>query len=108
MDGFQPNALWMGRGAEDFEASSALGGFFDARGDYGLVAANPFGVGHFEGKKRGPGHRLKKGESLVLLYRFLFHSGDAASVDIDRCAKKFASIAPSSEAVQPNKSKDGR
>ena len=53
--------------------------------DYGLVAANPFGMSDFEkGKhKRGAGnHNVKKGESLNLQYRFVFFAGTAEEADI--------------------------
>lgn len=53
--------------------------------DYGLVAANPFGMSDFEkGKhKRGAGeYTVKQGESLNLRYRFVFFAGTAEEADI--------------------------
>ncbi|MFK7789335.1 MAG: PmoA family protein [Phycisphaeraceae bacterium] len=53
--------------------------------DYGLVAANPFGISDFEkGKhKRGAGeYTLKQGETLKLQYRFVFFAGTAEEADI--------------------------
>jgi len=53
--------------------------------DYGLVAANPFGISDFErGKhKRGAGDfTLKQGESLNLRYRFVFFAGTAEEAKI--------------------------
>lgn len=51
--------------------------------DYGLVAANPFGVNHFEGKPDGSGDMtLKAGETMTFRYRFLFHPGDADSAKV--------------------------
>lgn len=51
--------------------------------DYGLVAANPFGVNHFENKPDGTGDMtLKSGEEMTFRYRFLFHPGDAKSAKI--------------------------
>lgn len=53
--------------------------------DYGLVAANPFGMSDFErGKhKRGAGeYTLKQGETLGLRYRFVFFAGTAEQADI--------------------------
>ena len=53
--------------------------------DYGLVAANPFGISDFEkGKhKRGAGkYTVKQGESLNLQYRFVFFAGTAEEADI--------------------------
>jgi hypothetical protein len=51
--------------------------------DYGLVAANPFGIHNFEGKKKGVGDfKLKKGEQQQFRYGILFHEGDAQAADI--------------------------
>jgi hypothetical protein len=43
---------------------------------YGLFAANPWGLGDFTGVKQDGSHKMKKGESLSLRYRVIFHSGD--------------------------------
>jgi hypothetical protein len=43
---------------------------------YGLFAANPWGLGDFTGGKHDGSHTMKKGESLALRYRVIFHSGD--------------------------------
>ena len=52
--------------------------------DYGLVAANPFGVSHFLKKKRGAGnYTLKKGESLTLKYLFVFTQGEVSKEDME-------------------------
>ena len=47
--------------------------------DYGLFAANPFGVHDFENKKdERPGeHAMKKGDEITLRYRILLHEGPA-------------------------------
>lgn len=59
--------------------------------DYGLIAANPFGLHDFEKKPAGAGdHTIKKGESLKLSYRWLFHAGDTAAAKIDERWKKWA------------------
>ena len=51
--------------------------------DYGLIAANPFGIHNFEGKKKGVGDfKLKKGEEQQFRYGILFHEGDAQAADI--------------------------
>ena len=51
--------------------------------DYGLIAANPFGIHNFEGKKKGVGNfKLKKGEEQQFRYGILFHEGDAQAADI--------------------------
>jgi len=45
--------------------------------DYGLFAANPFGVHYFEGKPEGTGDlAVPAGKSVTLKYRFYFHKGD--------------------------------
>jgi len=45
--------------------------------DYGLFAANPFGVHDFEKKPAGTGDiTIPAGESLTFKYRFYFHKGD--------------------------------
>ncbi len=50
---------------------------------YGLVAANPFGMHHFEGKEKGAGDfKLAKGESVRFQYRIVLHSGDAEAAKI--------------------------
>ncbi len=44
---------------------------------YGLFAANPFGLHHFQNTEEHIGEfTLPEGESIVLRYRFLFHKGD--------------------------------
>lgn len=51
--------------------------------DYGLVAANPFGVHDFERKPKGTGDlKLKSGDKLNFKYRFLFHIGDVKTAQI--------------------------
>ena len=45
--------------------------------DYGLFAANPFGIHDFEKQPAGAGDlKLKSGESLTFRYRFYLHAGD--------------------------------
>ena len=45
--------------------------------DYGLFAANPFGVHHFENKPKGTGDfTLPAGQSITFRYRFYLHKGD--------------------------------
>ncbi|MES2705606.1 MAG: PmoA family protein [Verrucomicrobiota bacterium] len=51
--------------------------------DYGLIAANPFGLHDFEKAPKGAGdYTIKKGGSLTLRYRWLFHTGDAKTARI--------------------------
>lgn len=49
--------------------------------DYGLVAANPFGVRDFERKGSGD-FKIEKGKSVTFKYRFLFHTGDTKAVKV--------------------------
>jgi hypothetical protein len=45
--------------------------------DYGLLAANPFGVHHFENKPKGTGDfTIPAGQSVTFRYRFYLHKGD--------------------------------
>ena len=47
--------------------------------DYGLFAANPFGVHDFEKKPKGTGdYTLPAGQSITFRYRFYMHKGDDA------------------------------
>ena len=59
--------------------------------DYGLVAANPFGVSYFERKKRGTGDmKIVSGKSVTFRYRFLFHKGDHKQANIPAAYAEFA------------------
>ncbi len=61
--------------------------------DYGLFAANPFGVHDFENKREKVGeHRMKKGESFTIRYRVLFHKGDADAAGIADAFKNYAEM----------------
>ena len=45
--------------------------------DYGLIAANPFGLSYFEKKPKGAGNfTIKRSFSRSFRYRFVFHQGD--------------------------------
>ena len=45
--------------------------------DYGLFAANPFGIHDFEKKPAGAGDlKVAAGEKITFRYRFFFHAGD--------------------------------
>ncbi len=51
---------------------------------YGLFAANPFGVHHFEKAKKGTGDwRIPAGGELRLRYRLLFHGGEVSAEQLD-------------------------
>ncbi len=60
--------------------------------DYGLFCANPFGIHSFEqGKPAGAGaHTVQPGGSLTLMYRLVFHSGDAEQAQIARRWSEYA------------------
>ena len=59
--------------------------------NYGLIAANPFGVRHFENKPKGTGDlKIPSGESRTWRYRFVFHEGDAEQAKIPELYKQFA------------------
>jgi hypothetical protein len=51
--------------------------------DYGLFAANPFGVHDFEKKPKGTGdYTLPAGQSITFRYRFYMHKGDDAQARV--------------------------
>jgi hypothetical protein len=51
--------------------------------DYGLFAANPFGVHDFEGKPESTGDvKISNGQSLTFRYRLFFHKGDEKQAQV--------------------------
>ena len=60
--------------------------------EYGLFAANPFGVHEFErlDDRQAGNHSLSTGESFTLRYRVLFHKGNAAEANIAEAFKEYA------------------
>jgi hypothetical protein len=59
--------------------------------DYGLVAANPFGLSHFLGQPRGSGdYTLKSGKDLRFRYRVVFHEGDTKQAEIAQLFEQYA------------------
>lgn len=61
--------------------------------DYGLFAANPWGIHHFEGAPKGKGEmRLAKGKSITLRYRFYFHTGTSEQAGVAQQYAKFARL----------------
>lgn len=59
--------------------------------DYGLVAANPFGIHDFEKKPAGTGDfKIQKGDSATFKYRVLFHKGNREEAGVEEQFKKFA------------------
>jgi len=63
--------------------------------DYGLFAANPFGLHDFTKSPKGAGRfELAKAESLTLRHRWILHEGDA---DDARIASRFAAWAKAAD-----------
>ncbi len=59
--------------------------------DYGLFAANPFGVHYFEGKPEGTGNIvIPAGENLTFRYRFYFHKGDEKQAKVVERYREYA------------------
>jgi len=59
--------------------------------DYGLFAANPFGVHNFEGKPKGTGDiTIPAGENLTFKYRFYFHKGDTKQAKVAEHYREYA------------------
>jgi hypothetical protein len=51
--------------------------------DYGLFAANPFGVHDFEKKEKGAGDlKIANGQSVTFRYRMIFHQGDTTQAKV--------------------------
>lgn len=56
--------------------------------DYGLCAANAFGLKYFTGNKKNTGDiTLKSGESLSFSYRLVFHKGDPKTAKVETIFK---------------------
>jgi len=65
--------------------------------DYGLFAANPFGIHDFEKKEKGAGDlKVPAGGSLTFKYRVILHPGDAKAADV---AGRFAEYARETRAA---------
>jgi hypothetical protein len=59
--------------------------------DYGLFAANPFGLHDFNGRKGDKGDvTLKPGETLKLRYRVIFHKGNEKDARIAESFQEYA------------------
>jgi hypothetical protein len=53
--------------------------------DYGLFAANPFGIHDFERKPAGTGDLVvPAGESITFRYRVIFHQGNTEEAGIEK------------------------
>ena len=58
---------------------------------YGLVAANLFGLHHFEGKQKGEGDfTVKSGDDVTFRYRIVLHEGDAKQAKVAELYGDFA------------------
>jgi hypothetical protein len=59
--------------------------------EYGLIAANPFGLSFFENSPAGTGDMvIPAGQSITFRYRFIFHEGDTAAAKIAERFEKYA------------------
>jgi hypothetical protein len=58
--------------------------------DYGLFAANPFGLRAFDKSKEAGGHVLKKGEPLTLGYRVWLHRGTTGEANVAQAFAEYA------------------
>ena len=68
--------------------------------DYGLLAANPFGLHEFLHEAKGAGDfTLAPGQTLHLRYRLLFHPGERSLTDLN--AQYAAYAAPPKVEVAP-------
>ena len=58
--------------------------------DYGLFAANPFGIHEFEKKPAGTGDlTVPAGKTITFRYRFCFHMGDDKAAGVDALYKDY-------------------
>ncbi len=59
--------------------------------DYGLFAANPFGIHDFEKKPPGSGNlAVEVGKTLTFRYRVVLHRGDSQSVPLEALYRSYA------------------
>jgi hypothetical protein len=66
--------------------------------DYGLFAANPFGVHDFEKKPKGTGDLvIPAGKSVTFRYRFVFHKGDEKQGRVAEMYDKYSAETSSSK-----------
>jgi hypothetical protein len=58
--------------------------------DYGLFAANPFGLHDFEKKEKGAGNMtVKAGDSVTFRYRFYFHKGNEVDARVEEQYREY-------------------
>jgi len=59
--------------------------------DYGLFAANPFGIHDFEGKPKAAGDlTVPAGQSVTFRYRFYFHAGEPKEARVEELYREYA------------------
>lgn len=59
--------------------------------DYGLCAANPFGISHFDkGQNETGDHKVMLGETLALSYRIIISKGQLSEDELDRLYKQYS------------------
>jgi glucose/arabinose dehydrogenase len=66
--------------------------------DYGLIAANPFAPKKLGGDGK---HTVKKGQTLTLRYRFVFHKGSVEDVNIEQRYAEYAKEPLSPTSIMP-------
>ena len=57
---------------------------------YGLFTANPFALHEVGGEKESGDYELKKGKTITLKHRIIFHDGDEKKADIAKAWKAYA------------------
>ncbi len=63
--------------------------------DYGLFAANPFGLHEFEKAAKGAGNlTIPAGQSVTFRYRIYFHSGDTQAAEVAKHYETYAQENP--------------
>jgi Methane oxygenase PmoA len=66
--------------------------------DYGLFAANPFGLSFFERKPKHAGDMtIAAGQSVTFRYRFYYHRGDEKEARVAEHYQKYAAEGPPSD-----------
>ncbi len=67
--------------------------------DYGLCAANPFGLSYFEKKPKGAGRMtIRNGDTRTFRYRTVVHSGTPREAGIEALFRDYAKV-PASRAI---------
>ena len=75
--------------------------------DYGLFAANPFGLHDFEKKEKGAGDlTIPAGKSLTFRYRFYLHEGDEKQAKVAEHYDEYKWTGRVHDALRPAERKD--